>query len=71
VNVLVSAPGPAVAGLAALGVRRVSVGSTLARVAWTGFLRAARELAERGTFEAFAGAEPYAAMNELFRDGPR
>jgi 2-methylisocitrate lyase-like PEP mutase family enzyme len=71
VNVLVSSPGHTVAGLAALGVRRISVGSTLARVAWTAFLRAAREIADRGTFEAFAGAESYAAMNELFRGGGR
>jgi 2-methylisocitrate lyase-like PEP mutase family enzyme len=67
VNVLVSAPGPTVAGLAALGVRRISVGSTLARVAWTACLRASREIAERGTFDGFAGAESYAAMNALFR----
>jgi 2-methylisocitrate lyase-like PEP mutase family enzyme len=71
VNVLVSSPGHTVSGLAALGVRRISVGSTLARVAWTAFLRAAREIADRGTFDAFAGAESYAAMNELFRGGGR
>ncbi len=67
VNVLVSAPGSTVAELAALGVRRISVGSTLARVAWTAFLRASREIAGRGTFEAFGGAESYAAIDALFR----
>lgn len=66
VNVLVSAAGPTVADLAALGVRRVSVGSTLARVAWTAFLRAAKEIAEHGTFERFADAESYATVNALF-----
>jgi 2-methylisocitrate lyase-like PEP mutase family enzyme len=66
VNVLVSGAGPTVAGLAALGVRRISVGSTLARVAWTAFLRAAREIAGHGTFERFAEAEGYAAVNALF-----
>jgi 2-methylisocitrate lyase-like PEP mutase family enzyme len=69
VNVLVSAAGSSVAELAALGVRRISVGSTLARVAWTAFMRASREIAERGTFERFGDAEGYAAMNALFRAG--
>jgi 2-methylisocitrate lyase-like PEP mutase family enzyme len=67
VNVLVSGAGVTVAELAGLGVRRVSVGSTLARVAWGAFMSAAREISERGTFGGFAGAEPYAALNELFR----
>jgi methylisocitrate lyase len=43
--------------VAGLGVRRISVGSALARVAWGAFLRAAREIAERGSFASFlAGA---------------
>lgn len=42
------------ADLSALGVRRVSVGSALCRTALGAFLRAAREMRERGTF-AFAG----------------
>lgn len=67
VNVLVSGPGPTVGDLGALGVRRISVGSALARAAWSGFLRAAREIADRGTFEALEGAEPYADLNALFR----
>jgi 2-methylisocitrate lyase-like PEP mutase family enzyme len=71
VNVLVSAPGLTVAQLADAGVRRVSVGSALARVAWGAFLRAAREIAAGGTFEAFAGAAPFAELNALFaRPGP-
>jgi len=47
----------------------VSIGSSLARAAWTAFLRSAREIAERGTFEGFAGAVPYGEMNALFRRG--
>ena len=53
VNLLVNAPFLTVAEAAALGVRRISVGGTLARVAWGGFLAAAREIADAGTFEAF------------------
>jgi methylisocitrate lyase len=50
VNVLVSGDFATVAGLAELGVRRISVGGALARAAWTGFLQAAKEIAEQGTF---------------------
>jgi 2-methylisocitrate lyase-like PEP mutase family enzyme len=64
-NVLLSSPGLTVPELRDLGVRRVSVGSALARVAWGGFLRAARELAG-GTVESFAGAAPFAELNRIF-----
>ena len=50
VNVLVGSDFTTVAELAALGVRRISVGGALARAAWGGFLDAAKEIAERGTF---------------------
>jgi 2-methylisocitrate lyase-like PEP mutase family enzyme len=53
VNLLINAPFMTVAQAAELGVRRISVGGTLARSAWGGFLRAAREIAEDGTFGAF------------------
>jgi methylisocitrate lyase len=53
VNVLVNAPFITVAEAAALGVRRISVGGTLARTAWAGFLQAAREMADSGTFSHF------------------
>jgi 2-methylisocitrate lyase-like PEP mutase family enzyme len=43
-----------VSQLADLGVRRISVGSALARVAWGAFVRAARNIATAGTFEDFA-----------------
>lgn len=68
VNVLISAPiGLTVADAAALGVRRISVGSALARAAWGGFLKAARELASEGSFDALATAEPFGALNGFFR----
>jgi 2-methylisocitrate lyase-like PEP mutase family enzyme len=67
VNVLMSSPaGLTVGDLAAMGVRRISVGSALARVAWGAVMRAARELAERGSFEALAGAAPGAELKALF-----
>lgn len=53
VNLLINAPFITVAEAAELGVRRVSVGGTLARTAWDGFLRAAREIADTGTFSHF------------------
>jgi len=70
VNVLVSGPvGLTVADLEGLGVRRVSVGGALARAAWGGFLRAATEIAERGTFEALADAAPHATLQKFFTRG--
>ena len=64
VNVLT--PGLAVAELAHLGVRRISVGGSLARTAWGGFLGAAREIAQAGTFAGFASAAPGGELNRLF-----
>jgi methylisocitrate lyase len=66
VNVLVGSDFTTVAELADLGVRRISVGGALARAAWGGFLQAAREIAERGTFTALAGAVTFAEINESF-----
>ena len=67
VNALVSADlGLTVADLADLGVRRVSVGSALARAAWGGFIRAATEIAERGSFAGLDGAVPFATLNDVF-----
>jgi methylisocitrate lyase len=53
VNLLINAPFITVDEAAALGVRRISVGGTLARAAWAGFLGAAREIADSGTFTRF------------------
>jgi 2-methylisocitrate lyase-like PEP mutase family enzyme len=66
VNVLMSTNvGLGVADLAALGVRRVSVGSGLARVAWGALDRAARGLLA-GSFEALDGALPFSELSGLF-----
>jgi 2-methylisocitrate lyase-like PEP mutase family enzyme len=54
VNLLINAPFLTVTEAADLGVRRVSVGGTLARCAWSGFLDAAREIADNGTFSQFS-----------------
>ena len=53
VNLLVNKPFITVAEAASLGVRRISVGGTLARTAWAGFLAAAQEIATEGTFTRF------------------
>jgi 2-methylisocitrate lyase-like PEP mutase family enzyme len=67
VNLLVGmAGGASVAEIADMGVRRISVGGALARSAWGGFLRAAKEIAEKGTFEEFARAASYAQINGKF-----
>lgn len=63
--------GWSVSRFADLGVRRVSVGSALARAAWGGFLRAAKGIIERGTFDGFEGATPFSELNEAFREWPR
>ena len=52
-NLLINAPFITVRDAANLGVRRISVGGTLARTAWRGFLQAAQEIAEAGTFSQF------------------
>jgi 2-methylisocitrate lyase-like PEP mutase family enzyme len=67
-NVLVAGAGLTVADLAALGVRRVSVGSTLARVAFAAFARSAEEIVRTGRFDTFAGLTSYAAIDAFFRE---
>ncbi len=67
VNILISAPGGlTVANVAEIGVRRVSVGGALARVALGAFMKAARELHADGTFGGFAGAAPHGELNAFF-----
>ena len=69
VNVLISGPDElTIKEVAALGVRRVSVGGSLARAAWAGFVRAAKELAQNESFEGFTGATPHGELNKFFRD---
>ena len=66
-NLLVgSASELTVADIAALGVRRISVGGALARSAWGGFMRSARVLAEQGRFDGFADAASGKDLNALF-----
>jgi 2-methylisocitrate lyase-like PEP mutase family enzyme len=67
VNFLASgAFGLTVADLAALGVRRISVGGSLARAAMAAFIRTASEIAKDGTFDGFAGLITNAELNEFF-----
>ena len=67
-NVLMGAAlGFSVAELADLGVRRISVGGALARSAWGGFLRAAREIADHGTFERLGDAATGADLKALLK----
>ena len=69
VNVLVGSDFTTVADMAALGVRRISVGGALARAAWGGFARAAGELAHAGTFGGFSIALTSAELENLFKQG--
>jgi 2-methylisocitrate lyase-like PEP mutase family enzyme len=66
VNVLVSSRTMTVAQIAALGVRRISVGGALARMSWAAFLDAATEIATHGTFTALGRAVPFADVNARF-----
>src|SRR4051794_4765761 len=65
VNVLASGAF-SVQQLADLGVRRISVGSGLARAAWRGFLDSAREIATTGSFASLDRAVPFPEMNAIF-----
>lgn len=49
-----------------LGVRRINVGSALARAAWGSFIRAAKAIAEKGSFEGLDGATSFAELNGVF-----
>jgi 2-methylisocitrate lyase-like PEP mutase family enzyme len=67
-NALVPPKSPALTmqRLADLGVRRISVGSALARVAWSAFMRSARDIAATGSFASFDEAVSFAELNALF-----
>lgn len=65
-NVLTVQPTMTVQHLESLGVRRISVGGALARCAWGGFIGAAKEIAEHGTFTAFAQGAKGGELNKLF-----
>ena len=66
VNLLVGAAG-SLADISALGVRRISVGGSLARMAWAGFMKASKEMAEKGTFSEFANGFPGGELNKMFQ----
>ena len=66
VNLLIGASGLSLAEAADLGVRRISVGGSLARAAWGGFMRAAKEMAEKGTFTELGSGYSGAELNKMF-----
>ena len=66
VNLLLGWPGLSVTEAAELGVRRISVGGSLARAAWGGFMRAAREIAEQGTFNELGNGYAGGELNKMF-----
>ncbi len=69
INFLNSGPfGYTVNDLAALGVRRISVGGTLARVAMQAFVQSARQIAQEGKFDSFTGVLSNAELNKFFHD---
>ncbi|MHC1653415.1 isocitrate lyase/PEP mutase family protein [Stenotrophomonas maltophilia] len=68
VNLLVGGPTPlGLPDIAALGVRRVSLGGALARAAWGGLMQATRTIVQDGRFDGLQQAAPGAALNALFR----
>jgi 2-methylisocitrate lyase-like PEP mutase family enzyme len=72
VNLLVSSPTPLdLEEIEALGVRRISVGSGLARVAWSAVIDAAERVAREGRFDGFAGAASGARLNRFFSEDVR
>jgi 2-methylisocitrate lyase-like PEP mutase family enzyme len=64
VNVLVGWPGFTRSQLEDLGVKRISTGGALALAAWGGLVRAAKDIAEHGRFDALANPPP---RNEITR----
>jgi 2-methylisocitrate lyase-like PEP mutase family enzyme len=66
VNLLIGGPGLTVAEAADLGVRRISVGGSLARVAWGGFMRAAQEIADKGSFTELGSGFSGGELNKMF-----
>jgi 2-methylisocitrate lyase-like PEP mutase family enzyme len=66
VNLLIGASGLSVKEAETLGVRRISVGGSLARTAWAGFMKAAKEMAEKGTFTELAHGYGGGELNKMF-----
>jgi 2-methylisocitrate lyase-like PEP mutase family enzyme len=65
-----TALGFTVKDIAEMGVRRISVGGTLSRVAMDAFIKSARDIMENGKFDSFAGVVSNAELNKFFGDGP-
>jgi methylisocitrate lyase len=66
VNLLIGASGLSLKQAEDLGVRRISVGGSLARSAWGGFMKAAKQMAEQGTFGELANGYPGGELNKMF-----
>ncbi|HXW20264.1 MAG TPA: isocitrate lyase/phosphoenolpyruvate mutase family protein [Roseiarcus sp.] len=71
VNYLAASPALTVRQIEDLGVRRISVGGALARVAWEAFMNASREIAEKGVFDAFSPSPAFAGLQKLFAERGR
>src|SRR6202045_2133680 len=67
VNLLIGPSGLSIAEAGDLGVRRISVGGSLARTGWAGFMKAAREIADKGTFTELASGYSGAELNKMFK----
>src|ERR1700742_2565987 len=65
VNLLVGSAG-SLKDIGSLGGRRLSVGGSLARMAWSGFMKASKQMAEQGTFSEFANGYPGGELNKMF-----
>jgi hypothetical protein len=66
VNLLIGASGLSHKEAADLGVRRISIVGSLARSAWGGFMRAAKEMTEKGTFTELASGYSAGELNKMF-----
>src|SRR5439155_22128458 len=66
VNLLIGGSGLSLKEATDLGVRRISVGGSLARTAWSGFMKTAREMADQGTFTELANGYPGGELNKMF-----
>jgi 2-methylisocitrate lyase-like PEP mutase family enzyme len=66
VNLLIGASGLSLKQAEDLGVRRISVGGSLARTAWAGFMKTAKEMAEKGSFGELANGYPGGELNKMF-----
>jgi 2-methylisocitrate lyase-like PEP mutase family enzyme len=67
VNLLIGGSGLSLKEAADLGVRRISVGGSLACAAWAGFMKAAREMAEQGTFTELTHGYSGRELNKMFK----